>query len=525
MGLAEFITSRFVKENTALLPDLRLPQSIDVNTLMEINERRREEWEKHGRKNWLKKTGIVNGIHAGIGVSITAKKERLKDYTPRNLYLPDEWRARHVLCLGATGSGKTKLMAYMIMQDILMGNNVCVLNPKSDPLGRDETRSGHELLSYIIEACLISGRLNEFILFTPLFPEVSCEFNPLRYYFREDELIEHVVSGVKAREQFFENVAYEDATSIILSLILLDLVKNKTDTVLTMLEVKKWVDHRGLMDLKNSVEYYRHHPDVRIRQGIEQVLAILNPVVASPQEFFSKISSSLRTVLTTLTAGSTGRVIGRARENEFIRRLEAGEGVIFLCNTDPLIMQRSNSIVMKTVVSVLKAACGRITATRGKGLSRPLSVYMDEGHNVLFYGVQELFNKARAANVRIHFFEQSIDQMVAETSESTTKSILSNMDTWIIMRANEVSTLKYIEGLIPLVTKWTPIVQSGGGEFDFNVRADQVPAVDVQKMAYMKPRYFYLKGMNVEDFFKGRVPYLHPPSIRVRMPELSVRVL
>lgn len=518
--LERLIRRFFLPEVYGIIPDtadyLADLSDVFVGKFKDINDKNKEYWEKEGRRKWLE-SRAKEGFHIGRIVSKTTPKRKLKDFMAVDFYMPEEWRDRHLLCLGATGSGKTKFMTYLICQDILLGNNVCILNPKSDPFG-GEDKAGNELFSYIVQACLIAGRLDELLVFTPLFPQISVDFNPLRYYFKEDELIEHIVSGVKTKDEFYENVAYEDATAIILGLILLDLAKGKSDSILTIADVKKWIDYKAMQDLRDAIVYFKNSPEARVRESIEQALAIIEQVVQSPMDFFSKVSSSLRTVLTTLTAGSTGAVIGNAKENEFVRRIENNEGVIFVCNTDSQIMSRSNKIVMKTVASVIKSTAGRLMAVRGKRLSRPLSVYIDEGHNILFFGIQELFNKVRAAGMYLNFFDQSIDQMMEEVGPQITKAILSNMDTWFIMRLNEPDTIEYISKIIPEVQKWIPIIGTGANDFTPTMKPEKVPAVEVSDISSLQKRRFYMKGMGKEDFYSGKVPLIAPPSLRITLP-------
>ncbi len=59
----------------------------------------------------------------------------------------------------------------------------------------------------------------------------------------------------------------------------------------------------------------------------QEVCHNIEQILNSPADFFAKVSSSLRTTLSALTSGSTGRIIGKSLVNEFIKRFEEGKRV------------------------------------------------------------------------------------------------------------------------------------------------------------------------------------------------------
>jgi len=473
-----------------------------------------------GAEHRKKKPG--RDIHMGIGVKKETyenmPEKRLTNYVPGEFYLPDDWRPRHFLCFGSTGSGKTKLMTYMIYQDILNGNDVVVFNPKSDPLGKDEHTAGNELLSYIVQACVQAGRLDELLIVTPLFPECSLELNPLKHFMIEDELVQHVISSVRTKEQYFENVAYEVSTAIIISLVAQERVKGRNPNI-NFMDVKEKVDYIALQDLGDAIEYYKNFPDPDIREKIEMGLLTIRQIGHSPQDFFAKVSSSLRTVMTTLTTSVAGRIIGKARDNEFIDRLQNKKGVVFVCATDNILMPRASHIINRAIISMIIAAAGRMGA-HGMSLSNPLSVYVDEGHNVLFHGIEEFFGKGRSAQIYLHLFTQSVSEVIKTVGEEITKSILNNINTWVIMKTNDPDTAEYLASATPETTSWMPTISLGGGdELTINLSAHRVPLIQKDSIMKLPQTYYYLR--NGSSYYKGKVPVIPPPSIRVLMPEIS----
>jgi hypothetical protein len=463
---------------------------------------------RENEKNRRKRFKPRQGLHIGQVVDREVREMKLRNFIPKDFYIPDRVRSGHFCCLGTTGTGKTKLMTYMICQDILMGHNLAVLNPKSDPFGRD--RAGNELLSYIVQACVQAGRLDDLLVVTPIFPDYSIELNPLRYYTVVDELIEHVISSVRSKEEYYENVAAEVSTAIVTSLIAKEQAKRRK-AVLNLQDIKERVDFRSLQDLGDAIELFKNFPDEAVRRKIEEALLTIRQIGKSPQDFFAKVSSSLRTVLTTLTTSTTGRIIGKARTNEFVERVEAGRGVVFVCNTDSLLATRASHIVNRVIVSMIKTMAGRTNA-EGRVFERPLAVYLDEGHNVLFRGIEELFNKGRSAGIYIHFFTQSLAQMISALGEQAARSVADNMNTWVFMRVNHPETMEYVSRLSPERDRWAPFVSIGGGDMSVTLRPEKEPVFAPDYLSRLKQSYYYLKCDG--RYYKGKVPWIPPPSDR-----------
>lgn len=123
----------------------------------------------------------------------------------------DADRSGHFGCLGTTRVGKTRLMENIIEQDIRKGYSVVVVDPKGDI----------ELFPKVVQTAAECGRLEELMLLTPSFPDESVYLDPLSSYYMEDELVNHIVSGIKAREDFYIAIATQVAQVIVAGLIIL----------------------------------------------------------------------------------------------------------------------------------------------------------------------------------------------------------------------------------------------------------------------------------------------------------------
>lgn len=460
--------------------------------------------EELKRMNSKGKVRPTESVHIGTVVGVN-------DYNFTNIHefhLPNSARAGHFGCMGTTRIGKTKLLTHMIVQDIHAGNNVVFVDPKGD----------NEAMSAIVQAAVESGRLNDLMLITPIYPECSLMIDPLAYYYLMDELVDHVVSGIKSDDEYFVNVASEVTTAVVAGLIAQNIAQNR-ETKMNFFDIKQRVDYESLGQLGDALEYLVNHPSPTVRDLAEEARLNIRQIRSSPQDFFAKVSSSLRTVLTALTSSTTGRIIGKAKTNEFVRRFERGDGVILICNTGSLLARRTAYIIGRVLISMIQSMVGRFFAS-GSKLKRPLCIYMDEGHNILYQGIQELFNKAGGAGVWLHFFTQSMSQIEEVVGPPTTQSIIDNISTWVYMRVNQNDTAKYVEESSPIHTVYKNIVNIGDAKLSMSLREEEEYSIRADKIVKLRPRYFYLRASG--NFYKGMVPNVKLPHMRIEYPKINL---
>jgi len=417
----------------------------------------------------------------------------------KKVNLKDSDRKGHLFCFGSTRIGKTRLIELMLEQDIRKGYSVALFDPKGDI----------DLFSKVVQVAYEENRQDDLCLVTPIFPHCSARMDPLAYYFMPEELVSHVVSGIKAREEFFVNIAYETTFVIVQTLLFFAKIKNEKAT-LNFNMIKERTSYNDLKNLEEQLKDYEHDPDA------EEILASLRQILASPQDYFSKVSSSLRTVLTSLSAGSVGAIIGKARANEFIKRLEQGGRVILIVQTGALLTRKTAHIVARVLLSMIQSFVGRVFLS-GKTVSPPLCLYMDEASNLLYMGVEDLFNKSGGAGVWVHAFTQSIADIEAEIGPAPARKILDNTNTKIFMRVNDPKTAEYIADYSGMIRRFSPLLSLGGG---ITVREVEEPNVRPESVLNLQPRDFYM--FSFEGACRGKVGHVKAPYIRVKYPNVEV---
>ena len=417
----------------------------------------------------------------------------------KKISLKDSDRKGHLFGFGSTRIGKTRLIELMMEQDIRKGYSLVFFDPKGDI----------DIFSKIVQIAYEENRQDELCLVTPIFPGCSAKMDPLAYYYMPEELVSHVVSGIKAKEEFFINIAYETTFVIVLSLLFFARIKNERPN-LNFNSVKERASYTDLKNLEAQLKDYENDPEA------EEILATLRQILASPQDYFSKVSSSLRTVLTSLSAGSVGAIIGKAKANNFIKRLEQGKRVILIVQTGSLLTRKTAHIVARVLLSMIQSFVGRIYLS-GRTITPPLCLYMDEASNLLYMGVEDLFNKAGGAGVWIHAFTQSIADIEAELGPANARKILDNTNSKIFMRVNDPNTANYIADYSGMVKRYSPILSLGGG---ITVREVEEPNVRPESVLNLQLRDFYM--FTFEGAFKGKAGFVKEPYLKVMYPRVEV---
>lgn len=426
-----------------------------------------------------------------------------------DIVLPDSFRKGHFWCFGTTRSGKTRLIEAMVESDIRKGYSVVVIDPKGDI----------ELFNKVVQVALEVGRVDDLILINPIFPQVSAVLDPLAYYYMVEELVAHIVSGVQVgSEKFFYNVAYEISLVVVQSLILLKKVRGERP-VFNLNEVKYYIGREQIEELRRALEkevLEGVDVDEELRREAEDLVKDITKILSSPQDYYAKISSSLRVALMELTSGHIGKIIGKADENRFIKRLEAGESCILVAQLGSLLTQQAAYTLGKVIISMVQTFVGRVFGS-GRKVNPPLCIYIDEAQNLLYLGIEDLFAKAGGAGVWVHGFSQSVNQIYAQLGRDAGNAILDNTNTKVFMRVPDRETAQYVAGHFGRWRRRSPILSVGGGVTIKEVEEEVVKPEDVLNL---QPRYFYM--MSYHGQFYGKTIDVGDAWVRVRYPEVKL---
>jgi len=409
--------------------------------------------------------------------------------------IPDEYRKRHMFVFGTTGVGKTRLCENLIEQDIMKGNSVVYFDPKGD----------QQIFTKIFEVARRAERLKDLMLVTPIFPEYSAVIDPMAYYFMPDELVGHIVSGIQGgREPFYRNIAKEITTAIISANIIIA-------------DWEKRLPKQNMDSIRQSIRRSSLSSTMGLLQEIKTPEALLNAgmiqdILESPQEYYSKVSSTLRTCLMELSSGNIGKIIGQADSNRFISRLERKKGVIMVVHTGTMITREAATTLGKVLLSMIQSFIGRVYLSDKQKVFPPLSIYIDEAQSLFYQGIEDLFAKAGSADVMVHAFAQSVNQIYAAIGEEYGKSILDNTNTKIFMRCSDAETSEYVVRHFGVRNVLTGIF----GSNQVTTREVEQDILKVQDILGLQPREFYM--LTYSGRYKGVTRDARDPQLKIVFP-------
>lgn len=440
--------------------------------------------------NFFKKR--TDGILIGKGFDIhDYNKEKFVD-----IFQVDGNRKGHTIVFGTTRVGKTRLIQNGTKQDIENGKNVIIIDPKID----------NELFSSVFEVATKCGRQNDVILINSLLPNLSAKINPMANYYTAEEPISHIMATVPSDDEFFWNTSYDTTTVIVRSIIKFR-EEEGLDKYFTFNEFMKFLPFEKFVDLRNKLSKFRDD-DAQIMIG--QIDSILE----SGSEYFNKISKTLQSAIIQLTLGSTGQVVARAKQNEVLNKLEEGEGVILYVQSAALLQPKAAFTLGRVVISMVQSLVGRLYAS-GKKFKKPLAIYADEFSNIVYNGIDDMFNKAGGTECYILALTQSPADVVAVVGENKARKIFDNTNTKIVMRINDTTSAKTLITYGGTQFRQTVQLNLHGGLRGTEVEEDVIRETDLLRL---KPREFYYFGF--EGIFKGKTEKTNDNEIEIELPNI-----
>jgi hypothetical protein len=434
-------------------------------------------------------------IHLGIGYSLDDyRKEKLIDLRQLN-----DNRKGHTFVAGATRVGKTRLLQNMIVQDIRAGRSVGLIDPKGD----------WEIWEAMVQEAYRVGREKELLFISPYYPEYSSPINALSHYMIEEELINHIVAGVPNDDEFFYKVAVETTTVIVRTLLLQKRHEDIPTGALTFEEVYALASYDGIIKCRDTLK-----PLAKTHEKeVDQLQTSVEHILGSERDYFAKISTTLRTTLTQMTIGQTGKIMGNVKENDLIERLENQRKVIFYAQTGSMLTNEVSKVMSRVLVSMMQALAGRLFARKEK-LNTPLCFYMDEFSNMVYKGVQNLFNKGGAANFYITAATQSLADVEAAIGIDQAKMIFDNTNTKVFMRVNDLRTAQTLAAYGGVKRVYSYILGSNGA---ITTRESEDDVIKPAEFLNLQPREFFYFGFEKEAGFFGKSDPMKPVELDIKV--------
>ncbi|MBW8307190.1 MAG: type IV conjugative transfer system coupling protein TraD [Thiobacillus sp.] len=399
-------------------------------------------------------------------------------------------RPGHMVVLGTTRVGKSRLAEVLITQDIRRGDVVIVFDPKGD--------AGLMTRCYIEAA--MAGR--EFFMFHLGYPDQSARYNPIGNFARTTEVSTRIAGQLPGEGQSaafkefvwrFVNVIararttlgyrpdyrmiYEDAVNI---------------DALALEYLRFWLDreHPGWNEAVDAIEMDKTQIQQAMKSGrtmdaMKILLFVrennlhdpiadgLASILSNDRSYFEKLVSSLYPLLEKLTTGKTAQILSPQYDDptdprpifDWMSVIE--RGAVVYVGLDSLSDYEVAGAVGNAMFADLTSIAGQTYKfEQGYGLStaipkRKLSIHADEFNELIGDEFIPLLNKAGGAGFQVAVYTQTWADVEARIGNKAKASqIGGNLNTLIMLRVKNKETAEILTDQLPDVQLVTSIQAS-----------------------------------------------------------------
>ncbi|MCH8748470.1 type IV secretion system DNA-binding domain-containing protein [Patescibacteria group bacterium] len=328
---------------------------------------------------------------APLPVGLPTKGVKLGDNVYRGVsqpvYLAPNDRRRHLYMIGQTGTGKTTLFLNMIIQDIVAGHGVGVVDPHGD----------------LIEDIMLhvpAERVNDVILFDPTDTDRPLGFNILESQNAEqrDLIVNEVVQVLSKLAARLNPESIGPMFEHYLRNALLALAEDPESTLIDVPRMFIDDEFRRVILAKG--------PDPTVRQFWEKEF-LQSQKGQMAADMLSYVISKLGRFISNSTVRN---MIGQPKSSFDVRQV-MDEGKILLCNLSKGNLGDINSDLLGFVLvsKIQIAAMGR--ASMPESERRDFYLYLDEFQNFTTDSISTILSEARKYRLNLNMTHQFIQQL------------------------------------------------------------------------------------------------------------------
>ena len=463
---------------------------------------------------------VSKGMYLGLGINLLRRDEN----TVKPLYLDWSKITNHVGVLGASGVGKTILMLSNIKDTIEKGWSPIIVDPKGG--------NGQEIVNAVFSFAKEKKLLHNTYYLSPASPQNSLLINP-NFGLTNIEIatsIRDMMMGENT-EDFYGDITYKAILSILMCFEFLETVQdedgeqakieidlenerhrdymklnslstnidaaNKTieegiakninddslllpndsiaskRTLITYRDMAKEVSHSRLTDLKDLVANTYIPDDAKNPQRLEklrqQALDVIEDTLKQEKDFFGKVSTSLSTLLTKLSAEEIGDIFCTIRTNPLIAKLglESDEQYILVVQPFSIRFGAIANTVVELILKQITTLLGNVGST--ERLINRVAFFIDEAGAVLYPDIIDLFNKARSLGGTLFVYTQSYQDYVDALGETKAKIVIDNINTTIRMRMNDIDSAERVVSELSTTKEFSSTTVASTGTNDSRV--------------------------------------------------------
>ncbi|SFU56097.1 type IV conjugative transfer system coupling protein TraD [Xenorhabdus koppenhoeferi] len=410
-------------------------------------------------------------------------------------------RVGHMLVLGTTRVGKTRLAELLITQDIRRGNVTIVFDPKGDA----------DLLKRMWAEAQRAGRGDEFYVFHLGWPDISARYNAVGRFGRVSEVASRVAGQLsgEGNSAAFREFAWRFVNIIARALVALgqrpdyalilryvtnigELYQTYSLKIIEELLPNLFAQIQNAQDILTEKDVPRHlqsDPNATSIWAIEMALSsnegkkIYDPIldglrsaIRYDRTYFDKIVASLLPLLEKLTTGKTAALLSPDYDDmsdprpifdwqQVIRK----QGIVYVgldALSDPEVAAAVGNSMFADLVSfaghIYKFGAHDGLPEEDKIKKKPISLHCDEFNELMGDEFIPLLNKSGGAGIEVTAYTQTWSDIEARLGNAAKSAqVTGNFNTLIMLRVRELATAKLLTEQLPEVDIYTKTLVSG----------------------------------------------------------------
>ena len=407
-------------------------------------------------------------------------------------------RFGHVLILGATRVGKTRLAEVLIGQDIHRGDTVIVMDPKGDL----------DLLRRVYHEAEKSGKLALLRIFHLRYPGVSEHYNPIASYDSPGEIATRITEQLpsKGSSEAFKQFAWRFLNTIICALDALGETPNYRIIYKHVNDIEPLFNayHDKLFAQHAQGDFWRRDVDTRVQRMLNQDKSKQdkpkqdNPKQGRPNQdkpkqsrsriealarieyreemrieddlaseiqhimdydpvYYDKLIASLLPLLNKLKSGRTSAILvpaeGAREENTISWDDVIENNQIVYVGLDSLANPAIARAVGNAMFADLASSAGKLYAAL-EGSSTPkhrICIHVDEFNDIVGPHLHPMLSKAGGAGVQITAYTQTLADIEAslDGDRAAAARLVGNFNSLIMLRVRTLDTARTLVEQVP----------------------------------------------------------------------------
>lgn len=304
-----------------------------------------------------------------------------------SVLLKDEARRMHTHIIGGSGTGKSKLMEYMLRQDIRNGKGVCLLDPHGS------------LFEAMLKWVIANGFAHRLVVIDPNEKEYSVGINFLEYdqeVFDVGQHIENIIKDIgKARNEDIFNTSH-------VVIWLRSFLQLAAKSHLTFYEVYHLLNEDN-KDLRNRLT--EQIDDQELKWQLQQAWQEYDSASPRTRSEIMKLPvwNRMQTFLSTRTMKN---IIGQSKTTvDFYKAMEKGQ--IVLANLHGRLSENEKKLLGIILIDKIYQAAQKRKADRGK----LFYVYIDEFGSFVSERIAHALEELRKRRVAFILAHQELEQL------------------------------------------------------------------------------------------------------------------